>query len=222
MNTDPREWVTVVRFMFGIAEDTGPGFSVRNEKREGWNGVEGGECDRWGPASYRGFGDFKTRAVSENLSLGLSSGMCGECPSTTPVGILCCMWLSEDVSAHRSTWAIERLDSYQGDDDFELGTPEVCLEVEGVSAVRTSRETGVAGCLRLVLSRAEQSRAEPQTRPGRDLVGGAYQRGGASTAAARAGPGGASRCRGSKGRCSEAGSAGGRARSGGRGRAAEM
>lgn len=57
--------------MFGTAEDTGPGFSVRNEKREGWSGVEGAECDRWGPASYRGFGDFKTRAVSENLSSGL-------------------------------------------------------------------------------------------------------------------------------------------------------
>lgn len=50
VNTDPREWVTVVRFMFGIAEDTGPGFSVSKEKREDWNGVEGGECDRWGPA----------------------------------------------------------------------------------------------------------------------------------------------------------------------------
>lgn len=214
MNTDPREWVTVVRFMFGIAEDTGPGFSVRNEKREGWSGVEGAECDRWGPASYRGFGDFKTRAVSENLSSGLSSGMCGECPSTTPVGILCCMWLSKNASAHRSTWAIERLDSYQGDDDFELGTPEVCLEVEGVSEVRTSRETGVCGL---------PAAGPEQTQPGRDLVGGgAYPRGGASAAAARAGPGGASRYRGSKGRCSEAGSAGGRARSGGRGRAAEM
>lgn len=31
------------------------------------------------------------------------------------------------------------------------------MEVEGVSAVRTSQATGVAGCLRLVLSRAEQS-----------------------------------------------------------------
>lgn len=50
VNTDPREWVTVVRFVFGTAEDTGPGFSVRNEKREDWNGVEGGEYDRWGPA----------------------------------------------------------------------------------------------------------------------------------------------------------------------------
>lgn len=130
--------------MFGIAEDTGPGFSVRNEKREGWSGVEGAECDRWGPASYRGFGDFKTRAVSENLSSGLSSGMCGECPSTTPVGILCCMWLRMFLHTDQPG---------QGDDDFELGTPEVCLEVEGVSAVRTSRETGVAGCLRLVQSR---------------------------------------------------------------------
>lgn len=68
----------------------------------------------------------------------------------------------------------------------------------------------------------EQSRAELQTRPGRDLMGGAYRRGGASAAAARAGPGGASRCRRSKGRCSEAGSAGGRARSGGRGRCRDV
>lgn len=36
--------------MFGIAEDAGPGFNVRNEKKEGWSRVEGGECDRWGPA----------------------------------------------------------------------------------------------------------------------------------------------------------------------------
>lgn len=43
-----------------------------------------------------------------------------------------------------------------------MGTLEVCLEVESVSAVRTSQATGVAGCLRLVLSRAEQS-----CRPGR-------------------------------------------------------